>query len=338
MAAVQIETHRRRFRELVEKLERAGRAPILLYGGGTFTAELDPLSLARWGTVIGIVDDDAGRWGSTWAGLPVLKREAIAASGARSVIVTSMNAEAQQAIAAQAGALADAGLAVEYCPDMGHASRLAHEHERTGGTSNGRAPMVNLNLGGGWAWREPGWLNLEESLKYNFGEVGLRGFPDGCAERIYSSHAMEHVTLDTARRVLTDCRRVLKPGGVLRIVVPDCELFVRAWREKNEGFITGNPALASVFSSLRECTVQMGGNPAGFDTPSQIGHHFFYDRWSLTWLLLLCGFQRVEESSFGTSLDPVMAKPAALNERGDLVGGFDHPSYRPISVYMEAVA
>jgi len=48
-------------------------------------------------------------------------------------------------------------------------------------------------------------------------------FPNACADYVYSSHLLEHLHLESARRLLRDCLRVLKKGGVLRLCVPDLE-------------------------------------------------------------------------------------------------------------------
>ena len=41
------------------------------------------------------------------------------------------------------------------------------------------------------------------------------------ADFIYSSHFLEHLFKPDAERLLTDCHRALKPGGVIRISIPD---------------------------------------------------------------------------------------------------------------------
>ena len=46
-------------------------------------------------------------------------------------------------------------------------------------------------------------------------------FPDKSAEAIYASHVWEHLTLSVANHATAECYRVLKPGGVLRLVVPN---------------------------------------------------------------------------------------------------------------------
>ncbi|MGA2463613.1 MAG: methyltransferase domain-containing protein [Thermodesulfobacteriota bacterium] len=43
---------------------------------------------------------------------------------------------------------------------------------------------------------------------------------------IYCSHTLEHFSKNEGRRVRSECYRVLKPGGVVRILVPDLKTLV----------------------------------------------------------------------------------------------------------------
>lgn len=53
-------------------------------------------------------------------------------------------------------------------------------------------------------------------------------FSDSSFEAVYHSHFLEHLERRDAIQFLGECRRVLRPGGVLRIVVPDlCHLVQR---------------------------------------------------------------------------------------------------------------
>lgn len=46
---------------------------------------------------------------------------------------------------------------------------------------------------------------------------------NGTFTAVYASHVLEHLYLGEAQRLLKECYRVLKPGGVVRMVVPDLE-------------------------------------------------------------------------------------------------------------------
>ena len=54
-------------------------------------------------------------------------------------------------------------------------------------------------------------------------------FADGRFDVVYHSHTLEHLEQREGERLLQECRRVLAPGGVLRVVVPDLEQIARAY-------------------------------------------------------------------------------------------------------------
>jgi ubiquinone/menaquinone biosynthesis C-methylase UbiE len=56
-----------------------------------------------------------------------------------------------------------------------------------------------------------------------------RGLPyaSGSVQTIYASHMLEHLYLDQALRVLGEFNRVLQPGGLCRLALPDGEAFAR---------------------------------------------------------------------------------------------------------------
>lgn len=52
-------------------------------------------------------------------------------------------------------------------------------------------------------------------------------FADGTVDGILASHLIEHFTVQDAIKLMQDCVRVLKPGGVLLVSVPDASYFRR---------------------------------------------------------------------------------------------------------------
>ena len=51
----------------------------------------------------------------------------------------------------------------------------------------------------------------------------------GTVDVIYSSHMIEHLVRDDAWAFLLECHRALKPGGRLRLVVPDLHALVQQY-------------------------------------------------------------------------------------------------------------
>lgn len=71
----------------------------------------------------------------------------------------------------------------------------------------------------------PGWFHID-ALDYphidHRGPVDDLSFiPNGSVSIIYAAHLLEHFGRRTYMDVLREWRRVLKPGGVLRLAVPD---------------------------------------------------------------------------------------------------------------------
>lgn len=61
------------------------------------------------------------------------------------------------------------------------------------------------------------------------------GFENNTADRILAIHMLEHVGRDKQAFFFKQCKRVLKPGGVLEVHVPNLDFIVKAyevWRVK----------------------------------------------------------------------------------------------------------
>lgn len=54
-------------------------------------------------------------------------------------------------------------------------------------------------------------------------------FGDGFADLVYACHVLEHVRHTTLRKTLWEWRRILKPGGILRLSVPDFDKIVHIY-------------------------------------------------------------------------------------------------------------
>jgi SAM-dependent methyltransferase len=89
-----------------------------------------------------------------------------------------------------------------------------------------------LNIGCGHR-HHPAWVNLDmRASAPGVIEHDLRAplpFPDGTFDLVYHSHTLEHLDRAEGERLLRECFRVLAPGGVVRIVVPDLEQIARAY-------------------------------------------------------------------------------------------------------------
>jgi SAM-dependent methyltransferase len=69
-------------------------------------------------------------------------------------------------------------------------------------------------------------------------------YPHAAFDVVYHSHLLEHFSKESAPVFLRECHRVLKPGGVIRVVVPDLEVIVRLYLEALEKASRGIPGWA----------------------------------------------------------------------------------------------
>lgn len=54
-------------------------------------------------------------------------------------------------------------------------------------------------------------------------------FPDSSFDVVYHSHVLEHFSKSSGIFLMQECFRVLSPGGIVRVVVPDLEEIVRQY-------------------------------------------------------------------------------------------------------------
>lgn len=82
------------------------------------------------------------------------------------------------------------------------------------------------------------WIFPPELLDININLIEFEKLPipDNSVDLIYCSHCLEHLTEASSNRVVEECYRILKPGGIFRISVPDIDLFYNAYVKKELHF------------------------------------------------------------------------------------------------------
>ena len=161
-----------------------------------------------------------------------------------------------------------------------------------------------VNVGCGSSGKE-GWINVDfspyEGVNCTFDcRTGLP-FENNSVKGIFTEHFLEHLNYENeAKQFLADCFRVLEPGGVIRIIVPDAEKFLAGYC--SPGW--------EVLSLVRPLTSNHQDFHLGltYNTKMELinvvfrqfgEHKFAYDYETLAFCLEEAGFLQIKKMSFG---------------------------------------
>jgi predicted SAM-dependent methyltransferase len=178
-----------------------------------------------------------------------------------------------------------------------------------------------LHLGCG-AHAMEGWANIDGGDGVNFNPpedprvlkldvfVALAALPDRSADFIHSEQFFEHFSRQDGLRLMKECHRVLKPGGVMRTQVPDLERTVRLyldevpfapWKDvqyphRIKHISNTLDPIARLSDGEEYLPSMMINNGFYMD-----GHKYLYDWETLEQSLRIAGFGKVVRCDFGVS-------------------------------------
>ena len=112
--------------------------------------------------------------------------------------------------------------------------------------------------------------------------------PDNSVSVIYSSHMFEHLDRREATQFLSECHRVLKPDGVIRIAIPNLEIPINVYLKNKDAdeFINSTHLCVDRPQTFREILV--------FILVGNREHQWMYDGKSLSKKIASCGFVDVK--------------------------------------------
>lgn len=144
-------------------------------------------------------------------------------------------------------------------------------------------------------------------------------YPDASVEFVYASHLIEHMSRWQGLRLLQECKRVLTPGGVIRLATPDLALAVA---EYTSGQAPYGATPADSFMQQLETYRDVEGSVAQRAIRKFVfaPHQWLYDAQSLTLLLTEAGFD----------------EPQARDYREGRLPDLEQLEHRPGSLFMEA--
>lgn len=128
-------------------------------------------------------------------------------------------------------------------------------------------------------------------------------YGDGTVEAVYASHLIEHMSRWQGLALLRECRRVLRPGGTIRLATPDLALAVR---EYEQGDTRYGPTPADSFMQQLETHRDIEGSTAQRLIRKFVfaPHQWLYDETSLALLFEEAGFTTIERRSYREGATP----------------------------------
>jgi predicted SAM-dependent methyltransferase len=171
------------------------------------------------------------------------------------------------------------------------------------------ASELQLHIGCGRG-HLPGWINIDvDPAPLSMNVLWGLPFRDGSVRRAFVSHLIEHLFYPRdVKFFLAELRRVLAPGGTLRIVAPDIAKCIAAYGSNDQTF----------FASRRETWHWWPENTTRLEDflayagagaePAHLfeAHKYGYDAETLRKVLLEAGFVNFRTSTYMGSADPAL--------------------------------
>jgi hypothetical protein len=195
-----------------------------------------------------------------------------------------------------------------------------------------RAGAICLNVGCGVSVA-PDWLNVDGSFSLRLGRLPLvgpmlaravggpawppsvvygdvvrgLGLPESSCALVFASHVLEHLSEADCRTALGHLYRYLRPGGVLRCIVPDLEVQAREYLRRLSGSDravaerAAGEFLAATSLGLHEARTRPRARLREAFANSR--HQWMWDRPSLERVLREVGFRDVQFRKYGDWAD-----------------------------------
>jgi len=173
---------------------------------------------------------------------------------------------------------------------------------------------VHLGCGGhkksGWVnidlspQKEPYWLELTGTFYINYDlRFGLPiEFGIGSCDYIYSAHFFEHLEYHYGLKLMSDCYRALRPGGIFRMAMPNYKGLFEAYLQENYKYVE----LIDInkFLTCIEPGTSTFVDHINFGVYQNGEHKCIYDEEKLILILQKIGFSIINESEFKIDVDP----------------------------------
>jgi predicted SAM-dependent methyltransferase len=174
---------------------------------------------------------------------------------------------------------------------------------------------------------ERGRLALVDDSIYFLEHDSTEPYPveDGAFEWAYSEHFIEHLTLDEAIAWLQEIRRVLAPGGLVRVSTPSLALYLRGYVDPKHEFFVERREVMRGMRVFREREIP--------ERDAWMVNNLFY-QWDHQWLY---DFDELRHVLVEAGFDPASAVERGFRESAiPAAGALDLEGRAYQSVYAEA--
>jgi hypothetical protein len=157
---------------------------------------------------------------------------------------------------------------------------------------NETATALKLNIGGGFHEID-GWINVDRRQKM---EAYPLYYADESVDEIRASHILEHFPHNKTLEVIKDWVRVLKPGGMIRIAVPDFDKAIQVYQSDAAG---GNPVESWIMGDYQD---------------ENHGHGAIFTETKLKMLMRMAGLRAI--THWKSDIADCASNPISLNLQG----------------------
>lgn len=188
---------------------------------------------------------------------------------------------------------------------------------------------IKLNLGASPIWKNEDWYILDHKLKKTkdkkiAGDAENISLKNSSCSVVFASHVFEHIPHIRLPIILAEINRILKKGGILRILTPDLEKICNAYVKKDFKFFKKARAEdenirkdLGLGGALMNFIVSPGQDTVLFDRSlnkfiSGMAHLYCYDYYMLSKILQDCGF-KTRKAKFNDSQFKEMRTPLHVN-------------------------
>jgi predicted SAM-dependent methyltransferase len=197
---------------------------------------------------------------------------------------------------------------------------LTRQRSRIASFMASRRSPVYLNVGSGpRGLDDVHWVNVDgfpdKNVHFLIDLSRALPLPNDSFDGAFCEHVLEHFSLEDGIKISREIRRVLRPGGAFRVIVPNAEHVLRMYLEKPRDLIayrgsgdSDATAMEMVNSFFRQ----------------RYEHQFLYDWATMEKMLLKAGFGKVSRTRFNVA---VHLQPIIL----------DDTKYESESLYVEAL-